>query len=83
MAEVKDIIIKTRKTLTKIDASNPEFQDKYLEKYMKARSDVGLDLSKAKSSDNFLKFLVEEVKLPGIDDIVVQETEETEETKRD
>uniref|UniRef100_A0A6C0LZ67 Uncharacterized protein n=1 Tax=viral metagenome TaxID=1070528 RepID=A0A6C0LZ67_9ZZZZ len=70
MAEVKEIIIKTRKTLDKIDASNPEFQDKYLEKYMKARTDVGLDLNKSKSSDNFLKFLVEEVELPGIDDII-------------
>jgi hypothetical protein len=57
MAEVKGIIIATRETLVKMDASNPEFQDKYLEKYIKARADVGLDMSKAKSSDNFLKFL--------------------------
>lgn len=69
MAEVKDIIIETRKTLEKMDAKDPEFQEKYLEKYMKARTDVGLDVGKQKSSDNFMKFLVEDAILPGIDDV--------------
>ena len=52
-----------------MDADNPTFKDTYYEKYMKAREDAGIKESKEESQDNFIKFLVEEAVLPGIDDI--------------
>ena len=66
--EIKEIIIRTRKELDIIDSKEPEFKTKYYEKYMKAREDVGLTLDKEKSGSNFMKFLVEDAVLPGIDD---------------
>ena len=68
MAEVKDVILKTREDLKKLDEENSEFAEKYYQKYVKAREDVGLDMDTEKAGQNFMKFLVEDAVLPGIDD---------------
>ena len=60
MAEVKDIIIKTREQLEKADKEYPEFKNTYYEKYMKARENAGL---KDDFKESFLKFLVEDADL--------------------
>lgn len=65
--EVRDIIIKTRETLKKMDAVNPDFQTKYFDKYMDARKKAGLDEKLRETQDNFIKYMVEEVDLPTID----------------
>jgi len=69
MEEVKGIILKTRARLDEMDGEDPEFKEKYYEKYMKARRESGLNETAAESQDNFMKFLVEDVELPGIDDV--------------
>ena len=69
LEEIKNIIIKTRKEVVQMDNDNPTFKDSYYEKYMKAREDAGIKETKDKSQDNFIKFLVEEAVLPGIDDV--------------
>jgi len=64
--EIKHIIFKTRNQLEVLDQTNSEFKEKYYDKYMKARSESGFDQGKSTDA-NFLKFLVEDTELPGID----------------
>ena len=68
MAEVKEIIIKTRSRLEEMEEEDPEFKKKYYDKYMKAREEVGLNMDSNETGQNFMKFLVEDAVLPGIDD---------------
>lgn len=63
MAEVKEIILKTREEIAKMDEETPEFKDKYYEKYMKARQDAGLTEEPQESQDNFIKYMVEDADL--------------------
>lgn len=67
--EIKEIILNTRTKLEELDNENPEFKDQYYEKYMKARNSAGIKESPQENQDNFIKFLVEDAVLPGIDDI--------------
>ena len=67
--EVKDIIIRTRQQLVEIDAVNPSLNEKYYEKYKNARVKSGLKVDDKALSEGFTKYLVEDVKLPGIDEI--------------
>jgi len=69
IVEIKEIIIKTRLQITEYDEKFPEYKDSYYEKYMKARRDSGLKESKQDSDESFMKFLVEDTILPGIDDL--------------
>jgi len=66
--EVKSIILSTRESLDKMEKDNSEFKTKYYDKYVKARADVGLNMDSEESGQNFIKFLVEDAVLPGIDD---------------
>ena len=63
MAEVKEIIIKTRKIIADMDETHPTFNESYYEKYMQARKDAGITEDIKESQDNFIKFLVEDVDL--------------------
>jgi hypothetical protein len=68
MDEVKQIIIKTRAELDEMDKTYPEFHKTYYDKYMKAREEAGIKQNEEEAQDNFIKFLVEDQLLPGIDD---------------
>lgn len=65
--EVRDIIIKTREEITKLDKEYPDFRDKYFEKYMQARKNAGLDTNVREEQDNFIMYMVEEAVIPTID----------------
>ena len=69
MTEIKEIIIKTRTQVNDYDEKFPEYRDNYYEKYMKARRESGIKESKQDSDESFIKYLVEDVSLPGIDDL--------------
>lgn len=69
ITEIKEIIIKTRVQVSEYDEKFPEYKDSYYEKYMKARRESGLKESKQESEESFIKFLVEDASLPGIDDL--------------
>ena len=73
MAEVKDIIIETRARLEELEKEDSEYKEKYYAKYVKAREDVGLTMDAKKAGQNFMKFLVEDAVLPGIDDVDTKE----------
>jgi hypothetical protein len=63
MAEVKEILIKTRKDIEDLDGEFPEFKDSYYEKYVQARKDAGLKESQEQLQTNFMKYLVEDADL--------------------
>ena len=63
MAEVKEIIIKTRDIIKTLDEEFPDYQNSYHEKYMKARKDAGIKESSDDLNANFLKFLVQDADL--------------------
>lgn len=69
LKEVKEIIVRTRQQLVEIDAANPSLNEKYYEKYKDARVKAGLKVDDKALSEGFTKYLVEDVKLPGIDEI--------------
>jgi hypothetical protein len=55
MAEVKEIIIKTRSLIKNLDEEFPDYQNSYYEKYMKARKDAGIKESSDDLNANFKK----------------------------
>lgn len=63
MAEVKEILLKTRKEIEDLDGEFPEFKDSYYEKYVQARKDAGLKESEDQLQSNFMKYLVEDADL--------------------
>lgn len=67
--EIRTIIEKTRVNIINLDEKNPEFSKNYYKKYMDARKSSGFDDSKDDS--NFLRFMVQDEPLPGIDNTFV------------
>jgi len=63
MAEVKEIIIKTRVKIKDMDVDFPDFKNSYYDKYMEAREKAGIKESKMDAEDNFIKYMVEDVDL--------------------
>lgn len=61
LQEMRNIIVKTRAELEKMDKESSEYSEKYFKKYTNARKDAGLD--NAKHQENFMKFLVEDADL--------------------
>jgi hypothetical protein len=66
--EIKELVIAARKTVAEMDVTYPEFQATYYKKYMDARKEAGIKES-SEDADNFIKFLVQDVPLEGIDDV--------------
>lgn len=67
LKEVRDVIIKTRDVISKMDIEYPEYKETYFNKYMEARRNTGLDEKIRETQDNFFMYLVEDVDLPTID----------------
>ena len=65
--ELKKILLKTNDEIIELDEKNPKFNDEYYEKYMKARKDAGIKDTSEDGQESFMKFLVEDAVLPGID----------------
>jgi len=66
--EIKEIMLKTRIEIKNLENINPEYKEQYYEKYMNARKESGFKDSKEEIDNTFLQYLVEDVKLPGIDE---------------
>ena len=63
MKEIKEIIIKTRKEIEKLEGESEKYKEKYLEKYMNARKSAGIQMSEKERDESFMKFLVEDADL--------------------
>ena len=67
--EITDIIHRTRAELKQLDEEHPDYSGKYMDKYMDARKEAGLDKQDPKDlEDNFMRYMLSDVKLPTIDD---------------
>ena len=67
MAEVREVLIKAREQTKEMDEKSPEYNKAYFDKYQKAREVSGLETN-TDSSENFIRYMVEDVDLPGIDE---------------
>lgn len=67
MAEVKDILVDTRKSIEELDETYPTYKDKYFDKYVKARESAGLSVEVLE--DNFMKFMVEDCIIPEVEEL--------------
>ena len=63
MAEVKEIVIKTREVVKKMDEDYPDYKDTYYQKYMNARKEAGIKEDEKDTQSNFIKFMVEDAEL--------------------
>jgi hypothetical protein len=63
MAEIKELIIKTREQVKEFDEEYPDYADNYFEKYRAARLEAGLEETSEESEQNFMKYMVEDVEL--------------------
>ena len=63
MAELKDIVFKTRESIVKIDDVHPGFKSTYYDKYIQARTQAGIKESPEEAQDNFIKYLVQDADL--------------------
>lgn len=66
LKEIKPIIQQTRRVLLDMDRDYPSFKDQYYQKYLDARKEAGLKES-PDDKDSFMRFLVEETELDGVD----------------
>jgi len=67
LKEIKDIIVRTRKQIDEADVANPTLISTFYDKYKAARTKSGLKCDERDLSSGFTRYLVEDVKLPGID----------------
>jgi len=68
--DIKKIIVDSRRQITQLDKDKPEFKEQFFKKYVDARGKSGLttSLTEDQKQDGFLRYLVQDVTLPGIDD---------------
>ena len=70
MAEVKDILVKTRLELDELDSKHETFKKDYFEKYSSARKVAGLTKETVHSvEDNFMKFMVEDFDIEAVNEL--------------
>jgi len=81
--EIRDIIKSTRNTLQEMDLKDPVLREQYMTRYMKAREESGILESSQESQTNFIQMMVEDIKLPGIDEDFQIKTTDVFEGKRE
>jgi hypothetical protein len=64
--EIKGILLKTIDQINEIDKKAPKHKEQYFAKYVEARKNAGLNVDANELKSSFLKYLVEDAVLPGI-----------------
>lgn len=62
LENMKQVIIRTREEIKKMDEENPDYASQHLERYLKARKDAGIPEGHT-TEDNFVKYMVEDIDL--------------------
>jgi flagellar motility protein MotE (MotC chaperone) len=62
------LIAKARKEIEDLEAKDSNLRNIYYDKYMEARKKAGLSTDKVENSDNFIKYMVEDISLPEVDE---------------
>ena len=66
MADVRQVLLSARESLSKLDEQDSSYAETYFHKYEKAREISGLQTN-PDSVNNFIRFMVQDIPLPGID----------------
>ena len=66
LEEVKKAIAKAHNEIITLEKESPEFKESYYQKYLDARKDAGIKDNKD-TKNSFLRFMVEDAELPGLD----------------
>jgi len=61
------LIAKARHEIEELDKVYPELKTTYFQKYMDARKQAGFSSSKVEQDQSFMKYLVEDLKLPAVE----------------
>jgi hypothetical protein len=68
LLEIKDILSDNTEVINHAESENPEFVDKYLDKYKDARKSAGISNDNETFQNSFMKFMInDDIILPGID----------------
>jgi FtsZ-interacting cell division protein ZipA len=68
MEQMRTLIAKARKELEEIDEKHPDAKDKFYEKYVEARRQANLPTDRDVLQNSFMRFMVEDVTIPAIDE---------------
>ena len=68
LKDVREKILQLREWIDTSDRDYPEYKQQYFDKYKSARESAGLTIDEKDIQDGFMKYLVEDVYLPGVDD---------------
>lgn len=64
MRQVAILAVKARKEVEDLDKQNSSLKEQYMKKYMDARRQAGIPDAQINSDDNFIKYMVEDVRIP-------------------
>lgn len=67
LQQMTGLIARARHELSELDAKHPELKSLYYEKYMNARRQANLSTDNVSSADNFIKYMIEDVRIPAVD----------------
>jgi hypothetical protein len=67
LQQMAGLIAKARYELEQLDKNYPELKDTYYNKYLEARRQAGLSTDKVETAQNFIKYMVEDVTIPAVD----------------
>lgn len=66
MEEIKKHVVNAHFDILDLEKENPKFKDNYYQRYLDARKDAGI-VDDERTRNSFVKFMVEDAELPGID----------------
>jgi len=67
MKQMLGSLARARKDIEEMDAKDPSYKQKYMEKYLNARKEANLPVDKQEFDTSFMKYLVQDVAIPAVD----------------
>lgn len=68
LKQMTGLIARAKHEIAQLDNKQPELKEKYFEKYMEARKRAGLSTDKIESAQNFIRYMIEDVSIPAVDE---------------
>lgn len=68
LKEMRGSIAKVRREIEQYDEKEPELKELYYKKYLEAREHAGLPIDRVTADTSFMKYMVEDVSIPAVDE---------------
>jgi hypothetical protein len=68
LKQMIDIIVKSKFEIEEMDKKHPDLKNIFYDRYMNSRKEAGLSTSGPELSSTFMKYLVEDAKIPAVDE---------------